>query len=80
MLDYQAQELPVCFHPPSPPITNITLIQTPNSLAAVNFFLGVVGVIQVSRILMWQQAQKKLEAEAAASGGVSKVVEEAVKA
>jgi hypothetical protein len=31
-----------------------------NSLAAVNFFLGVVGVVQCSRILMWQQSQKGL--------------------
>ncbi|KAK4042501.1 hypothetical protein C8A01DRAFT_44513 [Parachaetomium inaequale] len=29
-------------------------------LAAVNFFLGVVGVVQCSRILMWQQSQKGL--------------------
>jgi hypothetical protein len=29
-----------------------------NSLAAVNFFLGVVGVIQVSRILAWQRSVK----------------------
>ncbi|KAI4091592.1 MAG: hypothetical protein LQ344_004012 [Seirophora lacunosa] len=27
-------------------------------LAAVNFFLGCVGVVQVSRILMWQQSVK----------------------
>lgn len=27
-------------------------------LAAVNFFLGIVGVVQVSRILMWQSSQK----------------------
>jgi mitochondrial pyruvate carrier 2 len=33
-----------------------------NSLAAVNFFLGVVGVVQCSRILMWQQSQKGLAA------------------
>ncbi|OLN86557.1 putative mitochondrial pyruvate carrier 2 [Colletotrichum chlorophyti] len=32
-------------------------------LAAVNFFLGVVGVIQVSRILVWQSAQKKSAGE-----------------
>jgi hypothetical protein len=30
------------------------------SLAAVNFFLGVVGVVQCSRIIMWQQSQKGL--------------------
>jgi mitochondrial pyruvate carrier 2 len=35
------------------------------SLAAVNFFLGMVGVVQVSRILMYQQSQKALEAKAA---------------
>ncbi|KAK3298523.1 uncharacterized protein B0H64DRAFT_385391 [Chaetomium fimeti] len=29
-------------------------------LAAVNFFLGVVGVVQCSRIIMWQQSQKGL--------------------
>ncbi|KAL8655347.1 MAG: hypothetical protein Q9210_000943, partial [Variospora velana] len=27
-------------------------------LAAVNFFLGCVGVVQVSRILMWQRSVK----------------------
>ncbi|KAM7205364.1 putative mitochondrial pyruvate carrier 2 [Rhypophila sp. PSN 637] len=32
-------------------------------LAAVNFFLGMVGIVQVSRITMWHQAQKKLEAD-----------------
>ncbi|KAK0613067.1 hypothetical protein B0T17DRAFT_463523, partial [Bombardia bombarda] len=29
-------------------------------LAAVNFFLGCVGVVQVSRIAMWHQSQKNL--------------------
>lgn len=29
-----------------------------HSLAAVNFFLGIVGTIQVSRILMYQASQK----------------------
>ncbi|KAF6811989.1 hypothetical protein CSOJ01_05427 [Colletotrichum sojae] len=28
-------------------------------LAAVNFFLGVVGVVQCTRIFMWQASQKK---------------------
>lgn len=27
-------------------------------LAAVNFFLGVVGVVQVTRIMMWRSSQK----------------------
>lgn len=34
------------------------------SLAAVNFFLGVVGIVQVTRILLNQSAQKTI-AEAA---------------
>jgi hypothetical protein len=29
-----------------------------NRLAAVNFFLGVVGVVQCTRILMYNQSQK----------------------
>ncbi|KAK0729967.1 hypothetical protein B0H67DRAFT_17879 [Lasiosphaeris hirsuta] len=33
-------------------------------LAAVNFFLGLVGVIQVSRIVMYNQSQKALTAKA----------------
>lgn len=27
-------------------------------LAAVNFFLGCVGIVQVSRIVMWQRSVK----------------------
>lgn len=27
-------------------------------LAAVNFFLGVVGVVQVTRIMLWRSSQK----------------------
>ncbi|TQN69853.1 putative mitochondrial pyruvate carrier 2, partial [Colletotrichum shisoi] len=34
-------------------------------LAAVNFFLGAVGVIQCSRILLWQSSQKKSAGELA---------------
>ncbi|CCX15853.1 mitochondrial pyruvate carrier [Pyronema domesticum] len=34
-------------------------------LAAVNFFLGTVGAVQVSRILMHHQAMKKQEQKAA---------------
>ncbi|KAK0655810.1 hypothetical protein B0T16DRAFT_397759 [Cercophora newfieldiana] len=33
-------------------------------LAAVNFFLGMVGVIQVSRIVMYNQSQKAIKAKA----------------
>ncbi|KAJ5484842.1 mitochondrial pyruvate carrier 2 [Penicillium diatomitis] len=55
-------------------------------LAAVNFFLGCVGVVQVSRILMWQRSQKgstieavkEIEQEAADS--VKSVANEAEKA
>lgn len=31
----------------------------------MNFFLGCVGVVQVSRIFMWQRSQKGSSAEAA---------------
>ncbi|KAJ5439058.1 mitochondrial pyruvate carrier 2 [Penicillium daleae] len=34
-------------------------------LAAVNFFLGCVGVVQVSRIFMWQRSQTGSSLEAA---------------
>ncbi|KAJ4298703.1 hypothetical protein N0V88_003735 [Collariella sp. IMI 366227] len=30
-------------------------------LAAVNFFLGMVGIVQCTRIVMWQRSQKALE-------------------
>ncbi|KAK4125327.1 UPF0041-domain-containing protein [Parathielavia appendiculata] len=33
-------------------------------LAAVNFFLGVVGVVQCTRIALWHQSQKALTEEA----------------
>jgi len=33
-------------------------------LAAVNFFLGLVGVVQVSRIVMYNQSQKAIKAKA----------------
>lgn len=35
------------------------------SLAAVNFFLGCVGVVQVSRIFMWRRSQEGSALEAA---------------
>ena len=33
-------------------------------LAAVNFFLGLVGIVQVSRIVMYNQSQKALKQKA----------------
>ncbi|KAK0633122.1 hypothetical protein B0T14DRAFT_53931 [Immersiella caudata] len=33
-------------------------------LAAVNFFLGMVGIVQVSRIMLYRQSQKALEEKA----------------
>jgi len=47
-----------------------------HSLAAVNFFLGMVGIVQVSRIAMYHQAQKALKEkeEAEASAAVKEVV------
>ncbi len=35
---------------------------THNRLASVNFFLGLVGVVQVSRIFAYNASQKKLTA------------------
>jgi hypothetical protein len=52
-------------------------------LAAVNFFLGCVGVVQVSRIFMWQRSQKESSLEAAkeieheAADSVKAVVDQA---
>jgi hypothetical protein len=48
------------------------LTYTP-SLAAVNFFLGLVGIVQVSRILMYESAKKE------GLAGVVKDVKEDVK-
>lgn len=41
--------------------TRWCLIITPKNylLAAVNFFLGIVGTVQVTRILQWQASQKE---------------------
>ncbi|EQB51544.1 hypothetical protein CGLO_08891 [Colletotrichum gloeosporioides Cg-14] len=47
-------------------------------LAAVNFFLGIVGVVQVSRILLWQSSQKKSAGEVAQE--IKEDAKEAVKA
>ncbi|WYZ45627.1 hypothetical protein EsH8_VIII_000943 [Colletotrichum jinshuiense] len=47
-------------------------------LAAVNFFLGVVGVTQCTRILLWQSQQKKTAGELAQE--VKEDVKEAVSA
>jgi hypothetical protein len=35
---------------------NGLLILSPNSLAAVNFFLGCVGAVQVSRIFLYRRS------------------------
>lgn len=68
MLDHQAQELPVRHEGSRKRNVSTNLF----SLAAVNFFLGVVGVVQCSRILMWQQSQKSV-------GDLAKDVKEDVK-
>lgn len=49
------------------------------SLAAVNFFLGMVGIVQVTRILLYNQSQKKKGALEKVEDEV-KEVKEAVKA
>lgn len=48
--------------PPDPPMTQSL---TYHRLAAVNFFLGCVGVVQVSRIYMWRKSQEGSATEAA---------------
>lgn len=71
VLRHQAKEHPVRFAPISSHLQcNRLLIRFVHkiSLAAVNFFLGAVGVIQVSRILIYQNsvegktAKQQLEA------------------
>jgi hypothetical protein len=47
-------------------------------LAAVNFFLGIVGIVQVTRIAMWQSSQKKTQLPAAED--VKEEAKEAIKA
>ncbi len=34
-----------------------------SSLAAVNFFLGIVGIVQCTRIGLYHQSQKALESK-----------------
>ncbi|KAK4673730.1 hypothetical protein QC763_114530 [Podospora pseudopauciseta] len=48
-------------------------------LAAVNFFLGCVGVIQCSRIFLHHQAQKKLAEEVGEAKEAVKEAKEAIK-
>jgi len=46
-------------------------------LAAVNFFLGAVGIIQVSRILMWQRSAEGKTAAEQAKAAKESVIETA---
>jgi len=48
-------------------------------LAAVNFFLGCVGLVQCTRILLHQQAQKKLSQEVGEAKETVKEVKEVIK-
>lgn len=50
MLDHQAQELPVGYLFGSALWLSATLTIPSPSLAAVNFFLGLVGIVQLTRI------------------------------
>lgn len=54
-------------------------MQCVNRLAAVNFFLGVVGIVQVTRILLYNQSQKNKSPVEKVEDKV-KEVKEAVKA
>jgi len=49
------------------------------SLAAVNFFLGLVGVTQVTRIMLWQQSQKKKASVPAVVEDAKDQIKDAVK-
>jgi len=44
---------------------NYTFVPLSYSLATVNFFLGIVGLVQVSRIAVWHFNKKGDEKEAA---------------
>lgn len=46
-----------------PPNSNSHVLTRSTSLATVNFFLGVVGITQVTRILLWRNSQKGSIAE-----------------
>ena len=46
-------------------------------LAAVNFFLGVVGVVQVTRIMLWRSSQKNKGALEEAKDEVKEAVKSA---
>lgn len=48
-------------------------------LAAVNFFLGIVGVVQVTRIMMWRNSQKDINTVADAVVEAKDEAKEAVK-
>jgi hypothetical protein len=45
------------------------------SLAAVNFFLGVVGIVQCTRIAIWHQSQKGLPAPEEVKEAVKETVQ-----
>jgi len=47
-------------------------------LASVNFFLGLVGIVQVSRIFMYNASQKKLTAGQQVEAAKDSAVESAV--
>lgn len=48
-------------------------------LAAVNFFLGVVGVVQVTRIMLWRSSQKDIQTVGEAVAEAKDEAKEAVK-
>ncbi len=77
MPDYQAQELPVritaCPQSPGACFAGHNYVSSDQwdtdfviALLAVNFFLGIVGVVQVSRIVMHNSSKKSLPEQAEA--------------
>lgn len=53
------------------------IADTWHRLAAVNFFLGCVGVTQVTRILMWQRSQEAVSAGQVAEKDAKEVADTA---
>ena len=62
MHDYQASQFPVRH---AAYLAFLEAIANLRSLAAVNGFLGIVGIIQCSRIFMWHRSVSGSSAEAA---------------
>lgn len=59
--------------------TDRPLTYPPRRLAAVNFFLGLVGIVQCSRIFLYKQSQKDKTAVPASVDEAKQEIKEVVK-